>query len=570
MALRELIAEFGVKFDDSELKRGNKSVETGISQMKAFIGVVAGSALVVGLKNMVMGLAEEADALNKQSRALGFSMEEFQGWKHAAGLAGVEGEAFGKSVAKMQRAAAEAADGVATYGDAFKTAGVDVKTATGDIKPTAQILDELATGIMSIKDPARRTATAMDIFGRQGVAMIGLFESGPEGIKKLREELEELGGGFTPEFAANAEEMNDNLSRVELATTSLKVALGSFLLPVISKAAIGTARLIGKFAKWVKETGLVDRGMQLLKTSVAWLGGMGLAKLYKLSGGFKRIALVVARFAATFLLPILALDELITFFQGGDTLIGRAMDAMFGEGTSAIVRDFVVGVFREIKGLLSRIVMAFSVDGFDKIKALFPDMSEGWATFLAGLIVTLQTTSALIVAIFTGDTEKIGAAWDYLSTWLEAIALEFDAPFVMAAMRIADAFAAAWNGIISGAQSMLASVSGIVDKIPGGRKLLDAVSSGLEGAKAGTGRAGDMQGRYDMSRLDIAQRMDQAATRFAGPSGGASISAPTVVNVNVPPGTPASQAKAVGNAAAAGASRGNRATLNAVKRLAPG
>lgn len=589
MALRELIAEFGVKFDDRELKRGNQSVGDGISKMKAFIGVVASSALVVGLKNMVTGLASEADALAKQSRALGLNMQELQEWRHAANLSGVGAEAFGKSIIKMQRAASEAADGVATYVDAFKAAGVEVKdAATGSIKPTSQLLEELAVGFMNIKDPAQRTAAAMDIFGRQGSQLMNLFENGPEGIKKLRAELEQLGGGFTPEFAKNAEEMNDNISRLDMSSLSLKVTVGNFLLPVISKLAIGSARMIGRFTKWAKETGFVDKAMGVLKATVAWLGGVGLAKLIKLSGGFKRIALIVARFAATFLLPILALDDLIVFFQGGDSLIGRALDKMFGKGTQEKVRKWFTNATEAVKEFIRDFDLSDPVNGIGKlvsrlgklgplIAGVAATVASVWvasmAKAVAGGVVYLASLAKMIIAqglllatnpfawIVVGVGLAVAAIawlvenWDQVVADFEYALNDLGTWFGEMWDDVKTEAGEAWDWIIEKVKGAVGAIKDYVLSIPGVSLVLkgvDAIGSAVEGLTLGEGAE------------------KPVASRPVSPRDGAAINAPTNINIAVPPGTPAAQARAVGNAAAAGASRGNRATLNAVKRLAPG
>src|SRR5690606_16347648 len=77
------------------------------------------------------------------------------------------------------------------------------------------------------------------------------------------------------------------------------------------------------------------------------LGAAGVGKLFALVGGWKGIGKLILQalrvlgiFLLRLALPVLLIDELITTWQGGDTIIRRILDGWFGEGMTAQIVGF--------------------------------------------------------------------------------------------------------------------------------------------------------------------------------------------------------------------------------------
>src|SRR5687767_9035101 len=106
MALREVLARFGIDFDGAALQRADRGVAGVVDRVKGLHGILAGSAFVgavlgftQGLMNVARGavemtreLANQADAIRDTSLQLGIGGVELQRWQHAANLSGVENE----------------------------------------------------------------------------------------------------------------------------------------------------------------------------------------------------------------------------------------------------------------------------------------------------------------------------------------------------------------------------------------------------------------------------------------------------------------------------------------------
>jgi hypothetical protein len=425
-------------------------------------------------------------------------------------------------------------------------------------------MEQAASAISKIDNPTERAAVAMELFGRSGAKMLPLLSQGEEGIAKLRAEIDELGGGITNDFAAASESMNDNLARMNFAIMSLKVRAGNMLLPVISRLAIGFAKTIGQFARYVDKAKEVIGQSNIIKSAFVWLGGIGVAKIFALVGGFKGLgkfigiaARILARFLVKLALPILLIDELVTTFQGGDTLIRRAIDSMFGEGTTAKIVAWFTGLYDTTTEWLGKVVDFFKTSTTDDIKALFPGVSDDWALMLQ----SMRDATSLVTGFITDDwgtaTSRLSAFWDMLAIAGEIASTEIGAFFVGTAAAIQDAFGAAWNSILDG----LKSVMGAIGKVPGLSKLMDSAAAGLDNSRATGGNSDAFDKELRTVRADLATRAEAVDRRMTATN------SPTI-NVTVPPGTPAETARRVGAAAASGTQQGMRASLAAVTRTA--
>lgn len=544
-ALREVLARFGIQFDDAALKRGDKAVDGVASKLGKLGAMLAGGLIVNKLKDMTFELADQADRLAKQSAALGMSIGELQSWQHAAGLSGVASEDLSASIAKLQKATADAAGGSKGASESFRKLGVSVKNADGSVKSADQIFSETGAAIGAIKNPTERTAMAMTLFGRSGAKLVPLFASGADGIAKMRAEVEELGGGFSPEFAKNAEDMNDSISRLNMAWLSFKVRVGGLVIPLINRFVVVATKATAWISKIAKASHLMEAGFAVAAGAALVLGRtMLMAGLRALVPWLPIIAAIAAL--------VLVTDELITLWQGGDTLIGRAIDNIFGEGSTKKAVDWVKGVIGTSSELLSGSHRAIA-DFMGGLELMWFDMT----TWLGG--IWKQTWAGL--QLITFDAFSAMEGWVY---------------------SLQDSFAGMWNSVVDGATSALGVLSKVLDVIPGAGDLAKKVSEAQRDwgyGKAGTGaraehdatverRRGMLIRSGDQDPAQIARQRAQIMDRADAFANTPAVNNSTEINVTVPPGTPAAQARAVANAAEAGVRRGNKATQNALVKVA--
>jgi hypothetical protein len=203
------------------------------------------------------------------------------------------------------------------------------------------------------------------------------------------------------------------------------------------------------------------KGSNILQALLTVLGGAGLASVFKLLGGFRGLWAILGKILLRLALPALLIDELITTFQGGDTIIKRILDGWFGAGTTAMIVDWFNNLFAKEDEFEQH-----TADTAEKIRQTHGEL---WAD---------------VYEIFTLGIGSMTHGWDYFVKSLEdsadgwkiffaATADYMQSAFLSALDSIRGAFVSLWNGIVSGVQDLV----GKVREIPVIGKLLDTDSA---------------------------------------------------------------------------------------------
>lgn len=185
------------------------------------------AAAVGGFSAVVKGAIDSADAFGKLSTRTGIAADKLQAFANAGKLADVSQSDLEAGLRTLARTQAEAADGVATYADAYAKLGVSVKKADGSLKPSDQLLGEIAGKFQDLPNGPEKAAVAMDIFGRSGSKLITLLNGGTEALERFNYETSE-------NFAQNAEYFNDQITILQIQFDGFRKQLADALLPALN------------------------------------------------------------------------------------------------------------------------------------------------------------------------------------------------------------------------------------------------------------------------------------------------------------------------------------------------
>ena len=231
--VRQLVTELSLQGD-----AGDKFAKFGLAVdgVKKALGLVVQAFNVA--KRVVFDftseLASQGDEVAKAAKNIGVSAEALQELGFAAEISGAN---FRDVQVAIQRAAKGLNDartkGTGPFKDALDQLNIGLEEFDG-LEPD-QIFERLSTSLSGLEDPTTKAALAQDLFGRGGKRLIPLLDEGAEGISALREEFKELGGGFTDDGAAAAEEFVDAQTRLNTVIDSLKIAIGTELFPILQE-----------------------------------------------------------------------------------------------------------------------------------------------------------------------------------------------------------------------------------------------------------------------------------------------------------------------------------------------
>lgn len=220
----------------------DKGLSDSQIKLAAFAGAVGGIAAGMAgeflkaaksIGSSITDVIDSADKLNKLSQQTGMTTEELSKLSYAAGLADVPMEALTKSVTKLSKAMVDAAgDGASQAGRAFTAMGVTVKNVSdGSLRPSADVLADIADKFAGYKDGAEKTSLAVALFGKAGAAMIPLLNEGRDGLQELGDEAQKYGLVLDKQTTAAAEAFNDNLRKMDMIKQGVSTTMTAKLLP---------------------------------------------------------------------------------------------------------------------------------------------------------------------------------------------------------------------------------------------------------------------------------------------------------------------------------------------------
>ena len=272
----------------------NQMGQLGALSAKAFTfaGInaltVSAGAAAAALVSATKAAADYGDQLYKASQRTGIAIEELSKLQYAAKLSDVSNEALGKGVNNLSRLMVAAADNAGESSRLFAKYGIAVRDASGAVRPTIDVLGDLADIFATMPEGAQKTALAAEFFGKKlGADLIPLLNAGSAGLKSMSDEAERLGLVLNSEQGKAAEAFNDNLTRLAAGAKGVAVSIGNQVIPVINNFL---NELNDANASGLGFTGLLGLGQRLgvdvtakLKESTAALAKLKEARedLYK-------------------------------------------------------------------------------------------------------------------------------------------------------------------------------------------------------------------------------------------------------------------------------------------------
>lgn len=344
------VDRFNARFDGTI-----KAIFNVRTAMAGLAVVVAGTAIGRFFNDVI----EAGGALHDMAQRTRVSVETLQVWRGIATDAGVDANSLEGVFRKLNKSMAAAARGSKIQAASFKDLGVEVKNADGSMRPIEDVLIDTGSALAGMEDDAKATAIATQLLGPAGMGLVPAFNQGAAAVRKLSAEMKE-NVALNAEEAARLDDVGDALTRGQKKWTALKTRAIVALLPVL-EAVSGAFE---KTSKWILR---MAKETETIHTIILAVTAGGLFRLVTLLGswivrvGGARAALALfgqglqtaASFAFRFLLPLLLIEDFLTFLAGGKSVFGRAFEEIFGPGGAQSVRDGILAVLTEVKDVLS-------------------------------------------------------------------------------------------------------------------------------------------------------------------------------------------------------------------------
>jgi hypothetical protein len=216
---------------DKATYQTQRNFQTMQNSAKGLAGALGAYLSADAFAGFIKAQVDAMDAFNDMAERTGVAVEELSKLSYAAKLSDVTIEQLQMGLTKLNKGISETANGTGVVSKSFSAMGISVKNADGSLKNSAQVLNDIADKFANYQDGANKSALAIQIFGKSGAELIPLLNQGSDGLKRMGDELQRLGGVVTADAAKNAGLFNDNMDKLGVTIGALGKSFANTILP---------------------------------------------------------------------------------------------------------------------------------------------------------------------------------------------------------------------------------------------------------------------------------------------------------------------------------------------------
>jgi len=236
--------------DSAQFVNGAKKAQStlgGLSgAIKGFAAAAGASLTLAGLVTVLKSTTDHIDELGKVSQKIGIPVEELSKLEYAAGLSELSLEELSLGAGRLSKSLAEIAGGGTNDASrALQAMGINVLGVNGQLRPTSEIIADVADKFSRMEDGANKIAISLALFSRAGKDWIPFLNQGKEGLLAATAEAEHFGLVVSQEASVAADQFNDNIDRLKASGQGFVNLLVMEFLPQMTE-------LSNSFLEWVK------------------------------------------------------------------------------------------------------------------------------------------------------------------------------------------------------------------------------------------------------------------------------------------------------------------------------
>jgi len=263
---------------------GLTKAQKRIKKFRANLAAVGKQMMTVGTAVLApMGLAIKqfvslGDELSKLSKRTGFSVESLSLYRQALELSDASMQDFAKAVRMMNNVMLDAERGLSTARYVLEDLGISLQQLQG-LRPEERFL-LVVDALSKVEDMGRRSALAMDIFGRSGTQLLPFLEQGAESIKNLLAHLKRMGYEIGTTDAEAAVKLKDTMTELWWGIKRVAFEIGASLAPKTQDLVAHIRLTIVRTLLWIKNNRkLIAQKLVLIAKIASWTVGLGAAAI---------------------------------------------------------------------------------------------------------------------------------------------------------------------------------------------------------------------------------------------------------------------------------------------------
>lgn len=459
----EVLKQFAVSFSALIDNNSFETAENRVTEAsETFMSVTSalGAALLTGSFAMALrATADRFDALGDAASRMGnVTVEELDRIGYVAEMAGSDAQTAQASIENLSRSIGEAANGVGRGAQAFEKFGLSAKNSDGSVKSVSQVLEDVREkldGLSEAEQSAMIQRLGMDR------TMLEMLTSDTSDIEAEYEKRTALLGINADEVAEISGAFNDGIGRMSRSFNDVFTAIAVRIMPAVTD-------VFETFSKWILENGdkiigvispfvkafeiairVVRNGLEVVLNLASSLGPIPALiaaivagiKAFNLVMSMSPIGRIVAGISALVSVINLLIDDFQIAMKGGKSFFSfwvplvnviRSVSSAIAS-VPEVISDAFETVERTITGAINTVTGAISgfFDYLGQSNALsdFTEAISNAFGFVESIVQTfsgtLQTLLGGVLALFTGNTELLSAAWNNLFDGMTGIVENF-------------------------------------------------------------------------------------------------------------------------------------------------
>jgi len=202
-------------------------VSAGYGMITRALAPLAAALSAAAVAQRVWRSGMEAANLGEQAEQIGLTTDALQAYRLAAAQNGVEAGQLDTAMMRLTKSMGEAAGGSDDAIARFEKLGVRLLDNRGNLRRTADILPEVARGLLEMGNQAQRDELMMQMFGRSGARMVTMLETLSQGQHDVIASARDMSAVMNGSVIAVWDKVDDRLKVVNQQMTVFQATVGA-------------------------------------------------------------------------------------------------------------------------------------------------------------------------------------------------------------------------------------------------------------------------------------------------------------------------------------------------------
>lgn len=351
-----------------------KNLGGSLGRLGLKVGALAAAFGFVIVKNAQMG-----DELIKTSRRVGVPLQTLSRFSIVADRAGINFDVMARGFRNIARNSDAARKGAGEALPFFQKFNIEFQDINGNLRPTEEILLDIADVFQDLPDGPEKTVAAMRLIGEEaGPLFINALNGGSDALKKMLEDSDRFGLTIDTKTAVAMENFNDAMADTQSAFQGITLAISANLIPVLTP-------LIKRLTDFLVEN------RELIETKVISF---------------------IKQFAAALETAFEKLTRVWKIIQPLVELVGGPANAAFIALAATLVGP-VVGSLVAMIASTTKLAFTFGKVLFLSLKTLIPIIIKFGIALLTTPIGQIALAIGILIIIFKkmNDAVQLGGGW---------------------------------------------------------------------------------------------------------------------------------------------------------------